>query len=139
MVSTEVDIDAAKSEILVIDDDTNFLGYMKELLEGEGYAVATASSGVEGIHEYGENHPSLLITDIIMPEKDGLELIIKVRSLDVKIPIIAITGGEGIGANFLRAAEAFGANKMFLKPFNSAALLSSIQELLEAKDSGKSI
>jgi DNA-binding NtrC family response regulator len=75
-----------------------------------------------------ELQPDLVITDIVMPNQEGLETIIAIHKADVAIPIIAISGGGGV--DFLRAAEVFGASKILRKPFRTAALLAMVNECL---------
>lgn len=119
--------------VLVIDDDIQFVTYLSKLLEGEGYKVCKAFDGAEGITGYIQHQPHLIITDIVMPKKEGLELIGLVREQDLKIPIIAVSGGNhGFGDDYLKMAKKLGANAIFPKPFHSEILLTTVSKLLTA-------
>lgn len=119
--------------VLVVDDDVQFVNYLSKLLEYEGYRVCQAFNGDEGITGYIQHQPHLIITDIVMPDKEGLELITMVREQDLKIPIIAVSGGNhGFGDDYLRMAKKLGANATFPKPFHSEILLTTVSKLLTA-------
>ncbi len=119
--------------ILVVDDDVPFVEYVSEMLDGEGYRVCKAFGGEEGVTEFVQHQPQLIITDIVMPAKDGLELIMAARKQDSEIPIIAVSGGNsGFGSDYLMAAKKFGANVVPKKPFHSEMLLDTAEELLSA-------
>ena len=78
--------------ILLVDDDDQFRAMLCEALTGEGYQVQEASDGRQGIKLY-ENHPTdIVITDLVMPGKEGLEMIVEIKKLDSKVKIIAISG-----------------------------------------------
>lgn len=117
--------------VLVIDDDTQFVYYISQLLEYEGYRVYKAFDGKGGIMEYIQRQPNLVITDIVMPEKEGLELIMEIRKQDSEIPIIAVSGGNhGYGDSYLAVAKKFGANAILQKPFDSETLLATVNEFI---------
>ena len=82
--------------ILIIDDDPLVLVALRNLLEGEGYAVLTALSGRTGVKLCQNQAPDLVITDILMPEMDGIETINKIRGLNPTQPVLAISGGGRI-------------------------------------------
>ena len=81
------------AKILVIDDDPSILTMLKKMLEREGYEVDTACNGSEGLDKIEDSPPDLLITDIVMPEKEGMELIFHLRRKKPELKIIAISGG----------------------------------------------
>lgn len=119
--------------ILVIEDDRSVQTLFEQLLEGEGFSVSLASNGREGLHLAREQMPDLVITDIMMPEMDGLEVIQAIQKMNPILPIIAISGGmRDIPINFLSHAQRFGACRIFEKPVSLSAILSTIKELLEA-------
>ena len=93
---------------------------IKEVLEFEGHKVDIASNGYEAEKMFSENKHELVITDILMPEKDGLEVILDIKKMDKNAKIIAISGGGRIGAkDHLYVAMRLGANSTLTKPFSS--------------------
>lgn len=117
--------------ILVIDDDPAVRNVFTQLLESRNYSVETAGEGKEGLERMRDRMPDLIITDIMMPEMDGLELVQTIRQFSANLPVIAISGGMQTAAmNFLPLAEKFGACKVFEKPVGLAKLLSAVEELL---------
>ena len=117
-------------DILVVDDDVEFTRYLTELLDAEYYRVEVAYDGASALKAYSKIQPSLIITDIIMPELDGLGFILKIRSENTHIPIIAVTGGNCDGVKYINAANQFGANRVLTKPFDSDIFLAVLDELL---------
>ncbi|MFA7257004.1 MAG: response regulator [Kiritimatiellales bacterium] len=119
--------------ILVIDDDPAVLSLFEQFLESEGFSVALALNGLEGILSLKQQKPDLIITDIMMPEMDGLELLMEIKKHHPEIPVIAISGGMKIQpVNFLPQAKKFGARHIFSKPIALSELLAAVQELLNA-------
>jgi DNA-binding response OmpR family regulator len=119
------------AHILIIDDDPQILDMLSQTLEREGYEVITASDGKEGLRLYRENPVDLIITDIIMPGKEGIETIMDLRRDFPHVKIIAISGGGQIDAEqYLSMAQKLGAQRTFIKPFERAELLKAIMELL---------
>jgi CheY-like chemotaxis protein len=117
--------------LLVIDDDPSILSLFSQFLEDAGYSVASALDGKEGLQSVKAKKPDLIITDIMMPEMDGLELLMEIKRHHSEIPVIAISGGMKIQpVNFLPQAQKFGANRVLLKPVSLADLLQAVQELL---------
>jgi len=127
------------ASILLIDDNEEFRKLMQMGLTRFGHEVALAGDGDEGLRMFGEQPFDLVITDIIMPGKEGLETIIELRRLHAQIPIIAISGGGLVGTKtFLRAALELGAAAALQKPVTLAVLqeviLSQITERREPQD-----
>ena len=117
--------------ILIIDDDHHILLMIKKMLERAGFEVDLASNGVEGLKLFKEIPVDLVITDIIMPEKEGLETIRAMRRLCPDLKIIAMSGGGKISAdNYLDAAKIFGASKVLGKPFSQKQLVSAVNDIL---------
>ncbi len=117
--------------ILVIDDDEQIRKMFRSLLEREGYEVKVAPDGKQGILQYRNNPADLVILDIIMPEKEGLETIMDLRRDFPDIKIIAISGGGRIGPeDYLMMAKNLGAMRTFVKPVERYALLKAIGELI---------
>ncbi|MCP3955776.1 MAG: response regulator, partial [Desulfobacterales bacterium] len=81
------------ARILIIDDDIHVLAMLRKMLEREGYEIVVALDGNEGLRLYRENPTKLIITDLIMPEKEGLETIIELRQNFPDTRIIAMSGG----------------------------------------------
>jgi DNA-binding response OmpR family regulator len=117
--------------ILVIDDDDLIRAALRRALECEGYDVVDAQHGKEGIDLFREQGADLIITDIIMPEKDGIETIKEIRRDFPEVGIVAISGGGCIAADhYLALARRSGAQKTFTKPLGSKELLEAVRELL---------
>lgn len=117
--------------ILVIDDEDLMRQVIREMLETEGYLVATAANGKEGLELYRRELPDLIITDIFMPEMEGLETIRALQQDSSKVKIIAISGGGDRGmTSFLSYAKRFGALRALEKPFLREDLIKSVREVL---------
>ena len=120
--------------ILIIDDEPYILMMLKKMLERAGYEVDLASNGDEGLDLLRKSPSDLVITDIIMPEKEGLETIREMKRLQPQMKIIAMSGGGKISAeNYLEAAKIFGASRIIEKPFTQQTMVSSVEELLGDK------
>jgi DNA-binding response OmpR family regulator len=119
------------ARILVIDDDHAIRLTLQVILVRDGHEVICASDGEEGIRAVASGAPQLIITDIIMPNKEGLEMIIQIRAHDTKTPILAMSGGGRIGnADFLKMALKVGANEILRKPFERQELNAAVRRLL---------
>ena len=117
--------------ILVIDDEPHILLMVKKMLERAGYEVDLASNGSEGLRLFSKLRPVLVITDIIMPEKEGLETIREMKRINSDLKIIAMSGGGKISAdNYLETAKIFGASLLIEKPFSQKQLLFCVEELV---------
>ncbi|MFC1763921.1 response regulator [Planctomycetota bacterium] len=117
--------------VLVVDDDIQLRPLLEQILVREGYEVRTASNGVEALAALQAEFFDLMITDIIMPEKEGLETISEIRRQDLDIKIIAISGGGRADAGtYLRLAKAQGADRILIKPFERNEIIEAIEELL---------
>jgi CheY-like chemotaxis protein len=120
------------TEILVIDDDSQIRMLLRRILENEGYIVYEAADGKRGIDLLHIHNIELVITDIIMPEKEGLETILDIRHEFPNMKIIAISGGGKTGLpDFLPAAKKFGAHRTLPKPFGKSELLDAVNGVLE--------
>ena len=119
------------SHILVIDDDNDLRVIFQEALQAEGYEVSVAADGAQGIALQRKQPASLLITDIFMPNKDGLETIRDFREEFPSVPIIAISGGGRLktGGSLFTAKE-LGAAVILRKPFKMNDLLRSVAAVL---------
>lgn len=122
------------SRILIIDDETAIAMMLKKMVEKAGYEAKTAANGNDGLALFESFRPDLLITDIVMPEKEGLELIFELRRKNPELKIIAISGGGRFQyEGYLNSAKHLGANKVFQKPLDLKELMSSISELLNTR------
>ena len=122
----------ARATILVIDDDDAVREYLRQLLE-EDYQVLLAENGVVGEEVFIRRHPCVVITDIVMPDKDGLELIPWIRKTDPTVPIICISGGGRYGNHcYLEMASVLGAQAVLKKPFSSVHLLAAVRRALSS-------
>lgn len=118
--------------ILLIDDDPTIQKVFSQFLTSRGYDVFQAENGRIGLQMMRENRPDLIITDIMMPEMDGLEILLKIRESNDDVPVIAISGGmRALPINFLQQAKLFGAHHVFEKPVPLGVLLEKILDLLE--------
>ncbi len=122
---------AVMSSILVVDDDTQVLDVMSEMLRLEGHQVSVAENGRQAVDRMRDDHFDLVITDLIMPEKEGLETIADIRKLQTDLPIIAISGGGRVGpTDYLETARFIGADATLAKPFGRQELISTVTHLL---------
>jgi YesN/AraC family two-component response regulator len=120
-----------KKRILIIDDEGAILRMVRLALEKAGYEVLDASNGIEGLDIYHEALPDLVITDIFMPEMEGLEMIMALRRENKNIKIIAISGGGTNGFDHLPTAIKLGALRAVAKPFTQKELLGAVCDLLK--------
>ncbi len=117
--------------ILVIDDEEHLREAMRFTLEEEGYAVVDAENGRAGIDIYRQSPTDLIITDIIMPDYEGMETILAFKREFPESRIIAMSGREQSGpVSFLSMAQKLGAGQTLNKPFRRAELLSAVREVL---------
>src|ERR1700752_614658 len=124
------------SHILVIDDDIDLRVIMQEALQAEGYEVSVAADGAQGIALQRKQPASLLITDIFMPNKEGIETIRDFRKEFPNVPIIAMSGGARLKrrGSTLFAAKEVGAATIPRKPFEMSDLLRSVAAALNASE-----
>lgn len=117
--------------ILLVDDDEQFRTMLGLVLIRAGYEVREACNGSEAISLYQNSQTDLVITDLIMPDKEGLELIREIHHKHPGAKIIAMSGGGRNGvANYLRVAQAFGARRVLDKPFSHQEMLDAISDVL---------
>src|SRR5665647_854266 len=123
------------AKILVLDDEPSILLMIKKMLEKAGHEVAIALNGKEGMLLFEKNKPDLLITDIIMPEKEGLETIFELRKMYPDLKIIAISGGGRISPEgYLPGAKLLGADMVFQKPLDQKEFMQAISLLLNKSE-----
>ena len=117
--------------ILIIDDEAQIRSMIRLILEREGYVVMEAPDGTEGIRQFREKPTDLIITDIIMPNKDGIRTIWELKQLRPELRIIAMSGGvPGGPRSDLPLATAYGAARTLQKPFTRAELLGAVAAVI---------
>ena len=116
--------------ILVIDDDEHLLSTIGHALTTSGHTVVTANNGVRGEMLFRATPFDLIITDLVMPEREGLETIIVLRREFPHIPVIAITGLAKNSALYLGIARRLGARHVLEKPFSHQALLDAVASVI---------
>ncbi|MEO5328712.1 MAG: response regulator [Magnetococcus sp. THC-1_WYH] len=122
--------------ILIIEDERQVREVLKQILEKAGYEVDTAEDGRMGVQQFRKYPAELVITDILMPNKNGLETIEELIGLNPELPIIAISGGgPGEKAQFaLDVAKMCGAIRVLAKPFSRKEILETVTDLLKPKN-----
>lgn len=119
--------------VLIVDDEELVRVTLRQILQSAGYEITEASDGRQALADYKESRPDLVITDIIMPDKEGIETIIELRAMDPNAKIIAISGGGRVGASdYLELAKRLGADKVISKPLNSEKLLQAVEVVMAA-------
>ena len=117
--------------ILIMDDDDNVRMNLREMLEREGYEVVEAPDGKKGMRLFRESPADLVITDIVMPEQEGIETVKELRDNFPTVKIIVISGGGKLKPEpYLKLAGLLGADKTFTKPFKLGDMLRAVKELL---------
>ena len=117
--------------ILIVDDDDMMRSFIRELLIINDFKITEAANGKLGLKEFRENTPDLVITDIIMPEMEGISFIRELRTSNKDIPIIAMTGNvHGRMEEFLDISSKLGADEILRKPIKSQQFLEAIERLL---------
>ena len=116
--------------ILVIDDDEALRAMIARTLTIAGYQVLQAKDGDEGLRTVRDGHPDIVVTDIVMPGKEGLETIRMLRHEFPALPVIAMSGGNMRSGKYLEFAHALGAEIILEKPFRATELIDSISGLL---------
>jgi DNA-binding response OmpR family regulator len=120
--------------VLIVEDEKELREMLKISLARRKFTVLEAENGRDAIVHFKPSITDLVVTDLIMPDEDGLKVIMKLRELKPSIKIIAISGGGKAGpGNYLSLAKALGANATFSKPFSINDLIVKIEELLEVE------
>ena len=120
------------ARILIIDDESQIRSMLRLMLERVGYEVDEAPDGLEGIRQYREDPADLIITDLIMPNKDGIGMIIDLKKEFPKVKIIAMSGG---GVNrpegYLDGAKKLGSTRTLTKPIDRDEMLKAVKDTLK--------
>jgi DNA-binding response OmpR family regulator len=119
------------SKVLIIDDDPHLLPMIADAFNRGGFETLSADDGAAGMRLFNAEGPVLVVTDIVMADKEGLETIIELKKNPSPPKVIAISGGGRIaGSDFLRWAKHLGADEVMAKPFQMAALVATARQLL---------
>jgi DNA-binding response OmpR family regulator len=119
--------------VLIVEDDKELREMLKLSLSRRNFTVFEADNGKSAIAHFKPTITDLVVTDLIMPEEDGLKVVIKLRELKPTIKIIAISGGGKVGpGSYLNLAKALGADAIYSKPFSINDLIAKIEQLLES-------
>ncbi len=118
------------AQILLIDDDDAIRTVVRIALEHAGHTVTEAADGREGLQQLRARAPELVITDLIMPEREGLEIMMEARTTHPAIKFIAISGAGRRGSDYLRVAKYLGAKRILAKPFTPEQLIAEVNGLL---------
>ncbi|MBN2340181.1 MAG: response regulator [Deltaproteobacteria bacterium] len=122
------------TRILVIDDDVQICNMLERFLSRKGYEVDIAYDGNQGITKFDKARTDLVITDLVMPEKEGIETVMELRAKSPAVKIIAISGGGRVGPeSYLEIARELGAQRTFEKPVDFEELLGAVEELTSPK------
>jgi two-component system, chemotaxis family, chemotaxis protein CheY len=113
--------------ILVIDDKATMRELVRRMLERADHTVVEAEDGEAGLIAFKRHQPDIVITDLIMPRKEGIETIREIKRLQPRARVIAMSGGAEVN---LYAARKLGADEIIAKPFDAAALLEMVNRLL---------
>ena len=118
--------------ILIVDDEESIRKILREFLELAGFNVVCAENGLDAIAKASEDNYDLVITDLVMPDRNGLELILDIKKLEPRPKIIAMSGGGGIRGryDYLEISEIVGAEKVLRKPFSMEQVQGMVKEML---------
>jgi DNA-binding response OmpR family regulator len=118
--------------VLIVEDDKELREMLKLALLRKNFTVLEAENGKAAIAHFKPLITDIVVTDLIMPEEDGLKVVIKLRELKPSIKIIAISGGGKVGpGSYLNLAKALGADATYSKPFSINELVLKIEQLLD--------
>jgi DNA-binding response OmpR family regulator len=123
--------------ILLVEDDNDLREMLKDTLSRKNFTVLEAKNGRDAIMHFKPAVIDLVVTDLIMPEEDGLKVIMRLREMKPGLKIIAISGGGKAGpGSYLNLARALGADAIYSKPFSINDLITKIEELLVGEQQG---
>jgi DNA-binding NtrC family response regulator len=124
------------AHILIIDDDQPIRQVLGSILKTAGHTVAEAADGAKALSLLQTEMFDVIITDIVMPERDGLEVIMNSQRGTKRTPIIAMTGVPIDSAMYLRTASHLGASRTIQKPFGAEQVLALVNEVLQERERG---
>jgi DNA-binding response OmpR family regulator len=120
--------------ILVVDDEERIVNFLRSKLKASGYAVLTASNGLEGLEQAQAQEPDLIVLDVLMPKMDGLEMLKELRGFSA-VPVIILTA-KGADADRIRGLQ-LGADDYLPKPFNPDELVARIEAVRRRLEPGE--
>ena len=113
--------------ILLVEDEVSLAMIVKDALEEEGYEVAIARDGLEGLEQYFREHPALIIADVMMPEVDGFEMVRRIRRMDKEVPVLVLSARSSV--DDIVFGFGLGANDYLRKPFSLRELIARVKAL----------
>ena len=113
--------------ILLVEDEVSLAMIVKDALEEEGYEVAIARDGLEGLGQYFKEHPALIIADVMMPEVDGFEMVRRIRRMDKEVPVLFLSARSSV--DDIVFGFGLGANDYLRKPFSLRELIARVKAL----------
>lgn len=117
--------------ILVVDDDSDVRELVCRMLEQDGYEAVPAEDGSQALERFGLLSPDLVITDVVMPDVDGFEVLLKLRHLAPKAMTMVMSGGGRVAPDiYLETARRLGARAVLRKPFTKAEMLEAVHRIL---------
>ncbi len=121
------------AKILVVDDELQIRVMLKHMLEQDQHEVIEAANGSDGSRLYREAQPDLIITDLVMPEKNGIDMLLELKKEFPAVCVLAISGGGGITGSFdyLPIAKLVGASDVLRKPFGVQELREAVHKALD--------
>lgn len=114
--------------ILLVEDEVSLAMIVKDALEEEGYEVAIARDGLEGLEQYFKEHPALIIADVMMPEVDGFEMVRRIRRMDKEVPVLFLSARSSV--DDIVFGFGLGANDYLRKPFSLRELIARVKALI---------
>ena len=123
------------TNILVVDDNVQFLEMLCSTLESKEYTVSSAPDGATALTLFNDKDFDLVICDLIMPKKDGMELVMEIKQVSPDTKIIAMSAGSNClpGSTYLEVSKCLGADYILDKPFRNRELLEAVDELINNK------
>lgn len=113
--------------ILLVEDEVSLAMIVNDALEEEGYEVAIARDGLEGLEQYFKEHPALIIADVMMPEVDGFEMVRRIRRMDKEVPVLFLSARSSV--DDIVFGFGLGANDYLRKPFSLRELIARVKAL----------
>jgi CheY-like chemotaxis protein len=119
------------SHILIVDDDDDVRRLLRKVLERDGHVVVDCANGHEALRQVSARRPDLVVTDVYMPEMDGIEFLTNLREIDPDLPVLAVSGGASASAEFvLEDAAQLGATAIMAKPYDINDMRKMVRDLI---------